>query len=259
MNVERFRDKKIIAKLVLLIVTWLTVAYFLLSLKSTHNTMSISTMRANMEALQKYDWAISQTSRFIVETTSYLGVPAETVKSVGSMMWRKIRARNLTFKKRNAIELAARVTLGLGAAYASNRTGVNRIARNALAPVKLYNSIKYQLVNKPGFFNMGAATRNKELFNNVQSLLISLMGLLAQFEYNVTMEVARTIIPQNSPVARSVTNGIGATLRLTSGFAYSANNGKRTQQVARNVANLGAAITGATRPRLVNNLGKTIY
>jgi hypothetical protein len=166
----------------------------------------------------------------------------------------------LTFKKRNAIELAARIGIGLSAAYAGSATGVNRIARNALAPMQLYNTVQYGLVNKPGFFNMGYATRQKNTFNQVQTLLIYIMGLLAQFEYDVTMAITRTIIPQNSPMARNITNGLGATLRLTSGFAYSANNGKRTQQVARNYANLfsaGGRIAGRATG-LYNNRGNRI-
>ena len=239
-----FKDKRIIAKLVMLLITWLTVAFWLMNLETTRSTMSPASMNA---ALTKYEWAMQSTGQFILNTTDYLGVSNETVKSVGGMIWRKVRARNLTFRKRNAVELAARVTLGLGVAYASNQTGVNRIARNALAPIQLYNSVKSRLVNKPGFFNMGYATRQKNTFNQVQTLLIYILGLLAQFEYSVTMEIARSIIPQNSQMARNITNGLGATLRLTSGFAYSANNGTRTRQVARNYANLFTAGAGALR------------
>jgi len=239
-----FKDKRIIAKLVMLLITWLTVAFWLMNLETTRSTMSPASMNA---ALTKYEWAMQSTGQFILNTTDYLGVSSETVKSVGGMIWRKVRARNLSFRKRNAVELAARVTLGLGVAYASNQTGVNRIARNALAPIQLYNSVKSRLVNKPGFFNMGYATRQKNTFNQVQTLLIYILGLLAQFEYSVTMEIARTIIPQNSQMARNITNGLGATLRLTSGFAYSANNGTRTSQVSRNYINLARAGAGIIR------------
>jgi len=254
---SKFKNKKVIAKLVLLFITWLTVAYWLMSLNRTRSTMSIASMNATFK---QYEWAMKSTGQFILNTTDYLGVSNETVKSVGGMLWRKVRARNLTFKKRNAVELAVRVGVGLGAAYAGNATGVNRIAKNALAPMQLYNSVKAGLVNKPGFLNMGYATRQKNTFNQVQTLLIYIMGLLAQFEYNVTMEVARTIIPQNSQMARSITNGLGATLRLTSGFAYSANNGTRTAQVARNYANLFAAGSGVVRGAtgMRNNLGRNI-
>jgi hypothetical protein len=250
---SRFRNKAVITKLVVLFITWLTVAYWLMNLEKNRSTMSPASMNA---ALKKYEWAMKSTGQFILTTTDYLGISSETVKSVGSMLWRKVRARNLTFKKRNAIELAARIGVGLSAAYAGNATGVNRIARNALAPMQLYNTVKYGLVNKPGFFNMGYATRQKNTFNQVQTLLIYIMGLLAQFEYDVTMAIARTIIPQNSQMARNITNGLGATLRLKSGFAYSANNGKRTQQVVRNYANLFSA--GGRIAGLYNNRGNRI-
>ena len=94
-----FKDKRIIAKLVMLLITWLTVAFWLMNLETTRSTMSPASMNA---ALTKYEWAMQSTGQFILNTTDYLGVSNETVKSVGGMIWRKVRARNLTFRKRNA-------------------------------------------------------------------------------------------------------------------------------------------------------------
>ena len=235
---SRFRNKTVIAKLVLLFITWVTVAYTLMNLKGEFENLSIKTME---NKFRKYEWAMHSTAQVILNTTNYLGISSETVKTVGGMLYRKVRARNLTFRKRNAVELVARIGVGLGAAYAGNATGVNRIAQNALAPFEAYNTMKHHFINKPGYRNKGYMERQARTLNQVHTLLIYIMGLLAQFEYNVVMEVARTIIPQNSQTARTITNGLGAALRLTSGYAYSSNNGTRTRQVMGNWVNLTTA------------------